>query len=82
LEPAAEFGISLAEMSVAKSIKPLPQGKLSQTQFEVVRDFLVIMSRRMTKEQVLELTDDLHMLLRRRETRTWDEARQGTSGFE
>ena len=69
-------------MTAAKSFKPLSQGKLSQTQFEVIRDFLVVMSRRMTKEQVLELSDDLHLLLRRRETLSWDEARKGTAGFQ
>lgn len=69
-------------MRKPKSMTPLPAAKLSQSQFEVIRDFLVVMSRRMSKEQVLELSDDLHLLLRRREARTWDEARGGTSGFD
>ncbi|HEY1751495.1 MAG TPA: hypothetical protein VGG29_09535 [Caulobacteraceae bacterium] len=61
---------------------PLPLSQLSQSQFEVIRDFLVVMSRRMTKAQMLEISDDLHLVLRRRETRSWDEARQGTAGFD
>jgi|HubBroStandDraft_1064217.scaffolds.fasta_scaffold13452_2 hypothetical protein len=69
-------------MSITKSVEPLPGGPLSQSQFEVIRDFLVVMSRRMTKEQVLELSDDLHLLMRRREPRNWEEARHGTSGFD
>jgi hypothetical protein len=55
---------------------------LSESQFEVLRDFVMIMSRRMSKQQVLEVSDDLHLLLRRRENRSWDEARAGTVGFQ
>ena len=71
-----------SSVSTTKSIQSLPTGQLSQSQFEVIRDFLVVMSRRMTKAQVLELSDDLHLLMRRREPRTWEEARHGTSGFD
>jgi hypothetical protein len=54
---------------------------LTESQFEVVRDFVMIMSRRMSKEQVLEISDDLHLLLRRRQGQGWDDARQQTAGF-
>ena len=55
---------------------------LTESQFEVIRDFMMIMSRRMSKQQVLEVSDDLHLLLRRRESRDWDQARAGTAGFQ
>jgi hypothetical protein len=55
---------------------------LTQSQFEVIRDFMMIMSRRMSRQQVLEVSADLHLLLRRRESRSWDEAREGTAGFQ
>jgi len=55
---------------------------LTQSQFEVIRDFVMIMSRRMSRQQVLEVSDDLHLLLRRRESLSWNEAREGTVGFQ
>ena len=55
---------------------------LTESQFEVLRDFVMIMSRRMSKQQVLEVSDDLHLLLRRRESRDWDQARQEIAGFQ
>jgi hypothetical protein len=55
---------------------------LTQSQFEVIRDFMMIMSRRMSRQQVLEVSADLHLLLRRRESRSWDEAREGPAGFQ
>jgi hypothetical protein len=55
---------------------------LSESQFEVIRDFVMIMSRRMSRPQVLEITSDLHLLLRRREHKGWDAAREGAAGFQ
>ena len=55
---------------------------LSAMEFEAFRDTMVIVARRLSDEQVLELSDNLHHLLRRRSVRDWNEARKDTAGFD
>ncbi len=49
--------------------------------FEQLRDSVVIAARGLSDEQILELSDNLHTVLRRRKHREWSEAKQGTAGF-
>jgi hypothetical protein len=55
---------------------------LTPSEFEAFRDTLVIIARRLSEEQMLELSDNFHTLLRRRSIKNWNEAKQGTAGFE
>jgi hypothetical protein len=55
---------------------------LTASEFEAFRDTLVIIARRLSEEQMLELSDNFHTLLRRRSLKNWNEAKQGTAGFD
>ena len=61
--------------------RPVMSEHLSDVDFEQLRDAMAITSRRMSKEQILQLSDDLHTLLRRRGEHNWRKAKQGTAGF-
>lgn len=55
---------------------------LDQGAYEQLRDRIVIAARGLSKGQMLDLTDALHVLIRHRGPRSWDEARAGTAGFD
>jgi hypothetical protein len=55
--------------------------ELDEAAYERLRDSLFIAARRLSETQLLDLADGLHLTLRRRHPRDWEEARRGTSGF-
>jgi len=59
----------------------MAQSQLTHSQFEFLRDIVIVAARRMSGEQILEIADDLHTVLRRRASTTWESRRHELSGF-
>jgi hypothetical protein len=60
----------------------LVQGnELDQAAYERFRDSVLIAARGLSETQLLDLADGLHVTIRHRNPKTWEEARSGTSGF-
>ena len=55
--------------------------ELDQATYEQLRDSVFIAARKLSETQLLDLADGLHITIRRRNPRSWEEARRGTSGF-
>ena len=56
--------------------------QLDPDAYEQLRDQIVIAARALSKGQMLDLTDALHVLIRHRAPKSWNEARAGTAGFD